>query len=195
MALAELITRLERDAQDRVRAVQERADAEVQAIDDATQKAVAEIVALQYEQERTERERVRQRELAMARRRARARELEAERLHIGRILNRAHAVVPEIAASPAYLGALAAQLQEALSFLDGLQPRVRCQAAFAPLLQAGIERHAGAKLAIDASVGPGFVAEAADGSVIVDGTLATRLARAETRLAMMLARKLIDDGH
>jgi len=43
---------------------------------------------------------------------------------------------------------------------------------------------------IDESVGPGVVAEAGDGSVTVDNTLATRLARAEARLAIELLREL-----
>ena len=40
----------------------------------------------------------------------------------------------------------------------------------------------------------GFVAEAADGSVSVDNTLAARLARAEPRLFIELSRKIGDGG-
>jgi vacuolar-type H+-ATPase subunit E/Vma4 len=71
---------------------------------------------------------------------------------------------------------------------------VRCPSAFAPLLQATIARHDGAELVIDDSVGPGVVAEAADGSLTVDDTLAARLGRAEPRLAIELSRKLGDAG-
>jgi vacuolar-type H+-ATPase subunit E/Vma4 len=195
MALPDLISRLEHEAQDRARAIQEKADAEVRAIEAATEQAVARIMARQFDRERAERDRVHQRELAMARRQARANELEARRAQIARVLKRARTLLLEIAASPAYVGAVASHVEEALSFLEGLQPRVRCQAAFAPLLQEPIARHEGAQLVIDESIGPGFVAEAADGSVVVDDTLAERLARAETRLTMALARKLADDGH
>jgi vacuolar-type H+-ATPase subunit E/Vma4 len=194
MALADLISRLEHEAHERVRAIQEEADAEVRAIEQATENAVAEIMSRQFAPDRDERYLVQQRELTMARRQARAGELAAQHVQIGRVLNRARTLLPEIGASPAYAGAVPSHLHEALSFLHGLQPRVRCQAAFAAILHAAIDRHEGAQLVIDESIGPGFVVEAADGSVVVDYTLAAGLARAESRLAMALTRKLADVG-
>ena len=195
MALANLISRLEHEAQDRVRAIQEEADAEVRGIEEVTKKAIGKIMSHQFERERGERHLVQQRELAMARRQARAGELEAQHAQIGRVLNRARMLLSEIGSSPAYAAAVSSHLHEALSFLHGLQPRVRCQAAFAAVLHAAIDRHEGAQLVIDESIAPGFVAEAADGSVVVDETLPMRLARATTRLTMALARKLADDSH
>ena len=192
MALADLISRLEHEAQDRVQAIQERADAEVRAIEESTEKAVAEIMARQFDRERAERHLVRQRELAIAWRQARTRELEAQRVQIARVLNRARTYLAAIATSPAYAAAVPTHVDEALSFLHGLQPRVRCQLAFAAVLQAAVNRHEGSQLVIDESTLPGFVAEAGDGSVVVDNTLAARLARAETRLTIELARKLAD---
>ena len=195
MALADLILRLEDEAQDRVRAIREHADAEVRAIEQATEEAIAEIRSRQFEPERAKRYLVQQRELAMARRQARAHELEAQHAQIGRVLNRARTLLPEIGASAAYAAAVPSHLEEALSFLYGLQPHVRCQAAFVPLLKAVIDRHDGSQLVIDESTAAGFVAEAGDGSVLVDDTLPVRLGRAETRLTMALARKLAVDGH
>jgi vacuolar-type H+-ATPase subunit E/Vma4 len=46
------------------------------------------------------------------------------------------------------------------------------------------------KLVPDASMGPGLVAEAADGSVVVDSTLLARLSRLEARLAVELLNAL-----
>ena len=192
MALAELISRLEHEAQDRARAIQQGTDVEVRAIEDATQEAIAQIMTRQFERERQERGRVRQRELAMARRQARRRELEALHVAIARILNRARSLVSDMASSPSDVGAITSHLEEALSFLNGVQPRVRCQAAVATVLQPAIDCHVGAQLLIDDSIGPGFVAEAADGSVLVDSTITARLARAEPRLTIALARKLTD---
>ena len=63
-----------------------------------------------------------------------------------------------------------------------------------PMLESIVARHQGAELVIDESVSPGVVAESADGSVIVDNTLAARLARAETRLAMELMREVGNAG-
>ena len=189
MALADLISRLEEDAYGRARAIREAAEAELRAIDDATQREVGEITARHLEHERAGREVVAQRQLASARRDARGRELEARHAQIARILDRARALIPETAASSSYRDVLPAHLEEALSFLRGLRPRVRCQTAFASILRSVVERHEGATLVIDEAVGPGVVAEAADGSVVVDNTLAARLARAETRLVMELSRK------
>jgi vacuolar-type H+-ATPase subunit E/Vma4 len=192
MALSDLIARLEHDARSQIEAIQLEADADVRAIETATDRAITELTARHLEHERAERQIVYQRALVRAQREARAAELEARHAQLTRILRRAHALLPEVAASPAVVEALPAHLDEALSFLEGLHPRVRCQAAFASILQEPIARHAGAELVIDESVGPGIVAEAADGSVVVDGTLAARLARAESQLTIDLSRRLDD---
>lgn len=192
MALSDLISRLEEEAQSQVQAIQREAEAEVRAMNAETDQAITDATARHFERERAGRQALLQRELALARRQARARELEACHAQLARILNRARALVPEIAGSTPYVDALPLHLEEALSFLEGLRPRVRCQAAFAPLLQATLARHDGAELVIDDSTGAGVAVEAADGSVVVDNTLAARLARAETRLAIELLRKLGD---
>jgi vacuolar-type H+-ATPase subunit E/Vma4 len=128
--------------------------------------------------------------LAAARRQARTRELEARHAQLARVLDRTRALLVEAAASPAYRAALPSHLEEALSFLEGLETRVRCQAAIAPIVQPAIARHAGAELVTDESVGPGVVVESRDGSVVVDNTLAARLARAEPDLKVELAGML-----
>jgi len=195
MALADLMARLECDAQSQVDAIARDADAQVRAIEAATEEAVASLTAHHLERERSTRLAAYQVELALARREAHARELEARRALIERVLARARAHIPTAAASPAYAEALPGHVDDALSFLEGLEPRVRCQAAFAPALEAVIDRHPGARLVIDESVGPGVIAEAADGSVSVDNTLAARLDRACSRLAMALSRRLNDADH
>jgi vacuolar-type H+-ATPase subunit E/Vma4 len=192
MALADLIARLEQDTESQVQAIQQQADVDVVAIDAATEQAVADAMTRFLERRRAERQVVLQRELSVARRQAHTRELEARHALLGRIRERARALVPEVATSPVYLGALPSQLEEALSYLEGLRPRVRCQAIFAPVLQPLVDRTEGADLVIDESVAPGVVAEAADGSVIVDDTLAARLAQIEERLAIELLAEVGD---
>ena len=194
MALSDLVSRLEQEAQSRVQAIEQDAEVEVRAIEAATEQAVSRIATDHIDRERAARRAMQERELALARREARGRELEARRAQLTRILDLARSLAPEAAASPAYAAVLPAHLREALSFLDGLRPRVRCQAAVAAVLQDTIDRHPGAALVIDESVGPGIVAEAADESVIVDNTLVARLARAEPELAIQLLRKLADAG-
>jgi vacuolar-type H+-ATPase subunit E/Vma4 len=192
MALSDLVSRLELEAQNRVQGIQQDAEVEVRAIEAATEHAVSGITTHYLDRQRAGRRTAQQQELALARRQARGRELEARRAQLTRIFDRARSLVPEVAASTAYVDVLPAHLEEALSFLEGLRPRVRCQAAVAAVLQDTIDGYPGAALVIDESVQPGIVAEAADGSVVVDNTLVARLARAEPGLAIELLRKLAD---
>jgi vacuolar-type H+-ATPase subunit E/Vma4 len=192
MALSVLISHLVQEAQNRVQAIRESAEAEVLAIEAAGRQAVTDAMVRHVEHEVTRRQRIRQRELGRARREARARELEARHALLGRILERARALIPEVAASAAYRAALPSHLEEALSYLEGSRPRIHCQAALAPAIQSAIARQSEAQVMIDETVAPGVVAEAADGSVVVDNTLAARLARIEKRLAIELLQRLTD---
>jgi vacuolar-type H+-ATPase subunit E/Vma4 len=190
MALPDLIARLEQEAHNRVEAVHRDADAEVRAIEEEAERAVADAMSLHLAHEHAARHAVRERELAGARRNARARELEAQHALLARVVARARSLLYEAAASSAYGAVLPRHLDEALSFLHGLHPRVRCQSAFAPVLAAAIARSEGAILDVDEAIGPGIIAEAGDGSVIVDNTLAARLTRVEPELAVELARRV-----
>jgi vacuolar-type H+-ATPase subunit E/Vma4 len=191
MALSDLIARLEQEAQGRAEKIQRDADAEVRAIEADAEQTVQEITARQLERGRAQRHVGRERERALARRQARARELEALHTQINRILTRARALVPEVAASASYVAAVPSHLEQALVFVEGLHPRVRCRAEHAPAL-APIAARCGAELVIDESVEPGVLVEAGDGSVRVDNTLPALLARGERRLAIELARQLRD---
>lgn len=192
MALSDLIARLEQDAQTQVHAIREAAAAEVLAIEATGHREVADATVRHVEHEAVRRQRVRQRELGLARRAARARELAARRELLDRVLARARTLIPEVAASAAYRDALPSHLVEALSYLQGARPRVRCQAAFATIVQSAIANHAGAYVVIDETVGPGVVLDIDDGKVVVDNTLAARLARVETRLAIELLQRSAD---
>jgi vacuolar-type H+-ATPase subunit E/Vma4 len=174
-----------------VEAVQRDADAEVRAIEVDAERRVQEITARELEHGRATRRVGLERERALAQREARARELEALHSQIRRILTRARALVPEVADSARYVAALPAHLEQALLFVEGLHPRVRCQAACAAVLSPMVARY-GAQLEIDESVAPGVLVDVGDGSVLVDNTLAGRLTRGESRLTIELARQLRD---
>jgi vacuolar-type H+-ATPase subunit E/Vma4 len=189
MALPDLIARLEQEAQNRAEAIQREADAQVRAIEADTEQAVQEVTSRQLEHARAERRIGRERERATARRQARAGELEALHTQIRRVLTRARELVPAAAASAPYAAVVPRHLEQALLFVEGVPARTRCQAAFASLVAPIVTRY-GAQLVLDENVGPGVVVEAADGSVVVDNTLTSRLARAESRLTIDLARKL-----
>jgi vacuolar-type H+-ATPase subunit E/Vma4 len=193
MALDDLIARLEQEAQSRVDAARRDADAQVRAIEEATEQAVRGLTARQLDRGRATRRPAAQAAIARARQRAQAGELDARRAQVARILARARDRIAEVSPD-SYAGALTAHTTEALSFLEGLQPRVRCHAACASVVERVIQAHPGATLVVDDATGPGIVAEALDGSVSVDNTLAARLSRAEIRLTIELARALSDGG-
>jgi vacuolar-type H+-ATPase subunit E/Vma4 len=186
VALPDLIARLEDDVERQIETIAQHADAEVRAINDAASQAAAAASASHLARHRAERELAHRRDLARTRRRAHARELEAQRALIDRILDRARAHLQDDAGSPRHQAALSTHLAEALSYLEGLRARVRCSALQAALLRPLVARHPDVELIIDDSVGSGLVAEAADGSVVVDNTLAARLCRIERRLAIEL---------
>jgi vacuolar-type H+-ATPase subunit E/Vma4 len=190
MALADLVSRLEQEAANQVAAIQQEADAAVMAIEAATERAVSDAAARHLEREHAVRQAAQQRELALARRQARARELESRHAQLARILEGARALIPEMAASAAYLDVLPVHVEEALAFLDGVRARVRCSAAVYPIVQPIVARHEGVELVADESVGPGIVAEAVDGSLVIDNTLGARLARADARLVIALTQQV-----
>jgi vacuolar-type H+-ATPase subunit E/Vma4 len=194
MALLDLIARLEGDAAREVQAIVERADADVLAIRAATERAIAGGSAERLERQRMERAANRDGDLARTRRAARGEELKARYALLARVLDRARALAPETGASESYQRVLPSHLEEALSYVQGLRPRVRCQANAASVLRPVAARHDGAEIVIDETIGPGVVVEAADGSVVVDNTLAARLARIEPKLAVELLAELSDAG-
>lgn len=192
MALSDLMRRLEEEAASQVRAIEARAANQVAEIEATSVRAADAAMTRYLEEKRAARQRLRERELVRARSEARARELQARRRQLARILERARALALEIGGSAAYRNALPRHAEVALSYLEGVRSRVRCRAEFAPILRPIVARHQDAELAIDDTIGPGVIAEAADGSAVVDNTLAARLARIEPRLAIELARQLFE---
>jgi vacuolar-type H+-ATPase subunit E/Vma4 len=190
MALPDLVSRLEQEAQSRIDGIRRQADAEVRAIEAATEDAVAELINRHVEQARALRTLACQQELAAARRQARAELLEARDAQLARILKRAEVMLGDASSFPSYSDAIVRHLEEALSFVEGLQPRVRCQSVLAGTVRQAVGRRTDVDVVVDDSVGPGLVVEAGAGSVVVDNTLAARLRRAEPRLLVELSRRL-----
>lgn len=192
MALQDLVARLEQEARAQVEAIERAASAEVRDIEAATEVAVRDAEARHLAREALARRQAHQRQLALLGRDLRARELDARQALVTRILERARQFLPDAAASPEYAAALPRHGEEALSYLDGLPARVRCASRFAALVAPLVDARPHVELAVDDALGPGLVAEAADGSVVVDNTLAARLSRAEPDLVIALARELPD---
>jgi vacuolar-type H+-ATPase subunit E/Vma4 len=192
MALSDLISRLEQEAQSRVNVIRQQAATRVAEIEAAGLRAAAEVMNRHLEEGQARRAALQQRELVRARREARARELEACHAQLTRILARARALAPEMANSTSYRTALPNHVEEALSYVEALRVRVRCRAQLAAVVGPIVARHEGAELAIDETVDPGVIAEAADASVVVDNTLTARLTRLQAHLAIELAKQLVD---
>jgi vacuolar-type H+-ATPase subunit E/Vma4 len=193
VGLSELIAGLEREAEQERVALARQADAEIRAIETATEEAVNEITARTLAEEQARRHVAKERAVAAARRQARAGELDMRHAQIARILERARELLPEAATTSEYLAALPVCVDDALSYLKGIRTRVRCHPALADRMQNVTARYDNVELVIDASVGTGFVAEAVDGSVAVDHTLVSRLAALAPRLRVQLSR-MVDDG-
>jgi vacuolar-type H+-ATPase subunit E/Vma4 len=187
MALADLIARLEQDANGRVAALREQADAEVRAIEGEALRVAGEASDRRLQARRRELEGRLQRELAQARQQARARELAARRALVSRVLARAEALLPEASAAAEYRARLPAHAAETLAYLEGLRPILRCHPSLEPLLAP--LKSEDVLLQPDAALGPGVIAEAADGSVRVDNTLLARLRRLERQLTLELLRE------
>ena len=131
MALPDLISRLEQEAQSQVQAFSRRPTPKCARSKRRPNRPWPSDVRASSRDGSAERQVVQQRELALARRQAHARELEARHALLARILERAPGTRARGGHVAPYLGALPSHLEEALSYLEGLRPRVRCQAALA----------------------------------------------------------------
>jgi vacuolar-type H+-ATPase subunit E/Vma4 len=184
MALADLIARLERDAE--ARAVEQEAAAEAEA---GALRAEAERFAAQRRARELSTRRLARRArfegvLADARRKAQAERLAAQHALLTRVFERANALLPEVARTDGYLAQLPAYFAEARRYLEGQRAVVRCH----PSLTARLRPCADAEVSFveDASLSPGLVVSAADDSVFIDNTLTARLRRLEARLSVEL---------
>jgi vacuolar-type H+-ATPase subunit E/Vma4 len=102
---------------------------------------------------------------------------------VARVLERARALLPDATRSEAYLSTLSSELMEALQFVDGEGAVVRCSRDLEGAVRKGLRDRPEVKIETEADVGTGFVVVGAEGSVVVDGRLETRI----NRLASVLA--------
>jgi len=97
-----------------------------------------------------------------------------------------------LAATPParYERSLAPAVEAALRYLEGVPAVLRCRPEVAAQLERLVAQRPGVKVVVDASAAAGVLAEASDGSVVIDNTLDARLARSRRRLAIVLAARL-----
>ncbi len=186
MALGELISRLERDAEARVGEVRAKAQAQAEALLAEAARATEAHRERELGVRRVERRARLDRELSEARQRAHAERLVGQHALLARVFAAARALIPEVAASPAYLEALPGHLAFALRYVEGMRVVVRCAPAFIAALQPVSDSRADVVLVEDATLPPGVLISSADDSVFIDDTLGARLTRAQPRLAIEL---------
>ena len=103
---------------------------------------------------------------------------------VARVLERARALLPDATQSEAYLSTLSSELMEALQFVDGEGAVVRCSRDLEGAVRKGLRDRPEVKIETEADVGTGFVVVGAEGSVVVDGRLETRIDRLASVLAI-----------
>jgi vacuolar-type H+-ATPase subunit E/Vma4 len=128
--------------------------------------------------------------LASARHAARRAVLEARERLLERVFAAARAQFPNALGRPEYHGLLPAQIAEALECLGKREGTLRCHPALHQELERLLGARAGLRLIPDPGIGPGFKLLSQDGAVEIDGTLADRLVRLATRVAVQVFAKL-----
>ena len=88
------------------------------------------------------------------------------------------------------LVSLSAEVAEVLSYLGDAPATLRCHPALEPAVRKIVEGRPEISVVADPALGPGLWAEAADGSLAVDGTLAGRLRRLRPALSLDVLRDL-----
>ena len=188
MALAELIARLERDAQTRADELDARAGAEADALQADAARLLVQRRAQELTRRRTQRQLRHEAALAQARRAARGARLAAQHALLERIFARARSLLPEVASSAEYFALLPGHYAEARRYVEGLKVTVRCHPSSAIWLHG---TDADATFVEDAQAAPGVYVSAADGSVFIDNTLPARMERLETKLAVELLAEVV----
>ena len=103
---------------------------------------------------------------------------------VDRVLERAQALLPDVARNEAYLATLSSELADALQFVEAEGTVVRCSEDLGPAVRDRMRDRPAVKVEPEADVGTGFVVVGAEGSVVVDGRLETRIDRLASVLAI-----------
>jgi len=190
LGLDELISRLERDADARIAAIQARARADVDAIAAESERTSSREGDEALARRRSERRAQLDRELAEARQRARADVLRAQYALLDHVMARAGASLDAMESDDAYRAALPERLLDALRFVEGRGARVRCRPALAAAVRSAVAGHGDVTVEEVPSMTAGFCVVARDGSVEVDDTLPARLERLRPRVLVQLLTEI-----
>ena len=112
---------------------------------------------------------------------------------VDRVLERAQALLPDVARNEAYLATLSSELADALQFVEAEGTVVRCSEDLGPAVRDRMRDRPEVKVEPEADVGTGFVVVGAEGSVVVDGRLETRIDRLASVLAIEIHARLQEE--
>jgi len=190
MALAELLRTLEEDAAARREALLARARADAERLRaesgaDLARRRAAALAAREAELRVTA-----ARATEVARRQAARRWLESRSATLERIRRRAETRLAERASDPAWLPSLARDVVLALEYVGSAPTVIEAPVPLLEYLRGTIAGLAQVTLEAAGDGRRGLLVRTADGSLTVDATLESRLARAWPRLAIDLAARL-----
>ena len=114
--------------------------------------------------------------------------LEARTRVVDRVLQELRAILPEATATESYLSSLAGQISDALQYVDGNGAVVRCSTSLAPSVQATVRDRPQIRVEPTTDIDAGFVLAGAEGAVVVDGRLETKVDRLEPTLAIEIQK-------
>jgi len=189
MAGDTLLAALGRDADAEAAAILARADADAAAVRAGAEARVAAVRDARVAARRAELAAATERAGGAARREARQQLLAARWRFVQRVLDRAGAMLPAALEGAAGADVLRGLLVEAEAYLPPGRAVVRCAPSASDALRAAPKGSVEREIVPDPAVTAGLLAEAGDGSVVVDNTLEARLARLGRALAAELVRR------
>ena len=190
MALAELLRTLEQEADERVAALLAKARADAEGLRAGRADVTASRRAAALGAREAEFRSAAARTLEETRRETKRRLLEARAEVLERIWSRAEALLAERVADPGLSSVLAGELERALDYLGAAPAVVEAPAPVLEVLRQKLGGRAQVLLQPATAHRPGLMVRSADGSLTVDASPASRLARARPRLAIELAARL-----
>ena len=116
--------------------------------------------------------------------------LEARSRVVDRVLDELRGILPEATTTESYLSSLSDEISDALQYVDGDGAVVRCSASLASAVQAVVQDRPQIRVEPTTDIDAGFVLAGAEGSVVVDGRLETRVDRLAPTLAIEIQRYL-----
>ena len=188
MGLSELLSALEAQASETARTLLEAARAESARIEAEAVEGLARRTHGGLEKEEARLRAGAASAIADARREQRRRVLEKRELLLDRVFARALALMASETSAPAEH--LAVEIRQALRYLGGIPAVILCAPAVAVPVRALLADLEGVTVTPDPALPSGFVARAADASVVVDRTPARRLAALRPTLAIELMRRI-----